>query len=300
VVEGLLESVPELDLEPIRARGVSSTETRAPIARIAHFVFGLRAEPEPFHLVHELAIRSCLQVVQPDAVHLHCHHRPSGPHWERIASDVQTHRVEPVRAVSERQYDDPLVARYSYAHHADVVRLDVLAEHGGLYADLDTLFLVPVPDRLWHDQFVIGREGDVVDPRGGAPRPALSNAVLMATRDSRFLATWRSEITGALDGSWANHSCFLAHDLAARLAADVHVEPQRTFHAFDTTPAGIALLLEHPPPDLDGMVALHLAAHLWWDEDRVDFTTFHAGQITEDWIRTSPSTYAVAARRFLP
>lgn len=45
---------------------------------------------------------------------------------------------------------------------------------------------------------------------------------------------------------------------------------------------------------------MHLAAHLWWEEDRVDFSTFHADRITADWIRTSNATSAVAARRFLP
>jgi hypothetical protein len=70
----------------------------------------------------------------------------------------------------------------------------------------------------------------------------------------------------------------------------VHVEPKRTFHAFAPTPAGIALLLEHPPPDLEGVVGLHLAGHLWWEEERHDFSRVHAAMIDEEWIRTSPST----------
>ena len=45
----------------------------------------LRLEPEPFHLVHFLAIASCLELVQPEAVHLHCAHPPTGPWWDRIA-----------------------------------------------------------------------------------------------------------------------------------------------------------------------------------------------------------------------
>ena len=107
------------------------------------------------------------------------------------------------------------------------------------------------------------------------------------------------EITDAFDGSWAAHSCFLAHDLASRRPGDVHVEPQRTFHPFALSPAGIAGMLERPPRDLDGVVSLHLGAHLWWDHGRIDMSAVHAGMIDEEWIRTSPSTYATAARRFL-
>jgi len=270
------------------------------IPRIAHFVFGLRPEPEPMHLVHYLAIASCLEVVQPSEVHLHCHHPPGGPYWELLEPRVKVHHVEPVRTVSEFAYTDPVIAYYSYAHHADFVRLDVLAEQGGLYADIDTLFVAPVPDQLWHEPFVIGREADVADPVTLAPRPALSNALLMSAPRARFVETWREEIGVALDGTWAAHSCFLAHDLALRFPGDVHVEPQRTFHAFAPDVSGLSRLLEGNERDLAGIVSLHLAAHLWWDPNRRDFSRVHAGMITEEWIRGAPVTYAVAARRFLP
>lgn len=285
---------------PVVRESPVRTVAGQPIPRIVHFVFGLRNEPEPFHLVHYLAIRSCIEKVRPDEVQLHCHHLPFGPWWDRVEADVRLRGTGPVPTVSEMAYTDPLVARYSYAHHADFVRLDVLAEHGGLYADLDTVFVAPVPDRLWRQQFVIGREGDVVDPSTGASRPALSNALMMSAPRSRFVEAWRAEIGGAFDGTWASHSCFLAHELAERMANEVHVEPQRTFHAFDSTPAGLSRLLEGNEMDLDGIVSIHLAAHLWWDDDRRDFSRVHAGMISEEWVRRAPVTYAITARQFLP
>jgi glycosyltransferase involved in cell wall biosynthesis len=276
VVATLAEVVPELDLKlPER-----SPARRARIPRIAHFAFGLKLAPEPLHLVHYLAIRSCMEMVHPDEMHLHCRHVPSGPYWDLIAPHLAVHHVERVDAVKTQPYPDPNVRRFDYAHHADFVRLDVLAEHGGLYADLDTLFVAPIPEHLWDEEFVIGREADVIEQGFQVPRPALSNAVMMSAPGSRFVEQWRAEIGGALDA--------------------VHVEPQQTFHAFEPTVAGVALLLEHPPPRLDGVIALHLAAHLWWDDERIDFSTVHAEMIDEDWIRTSPATYAVQARRFLP
>jgi hypothetical protein len=270
------------------------------IPRIAHFVFGLAPSEEPFHLVHYLAIASCLGLVQPDEVHVHCHELPYGFYWDLIRPRVTLHRVEPVPEVTDFAYPDPGVARYSYAHHADFVRLDVLAEYGGLYADIDTLFVAPIPDELWQAPAVIGREADVLDPATGRDRESVSNALLLAAPGSTFVKTWRAEMPGALDGSWSAHSCFLAHDLTARIPDAVHVESQRTFHAFAPSPAGLRRLLVERDDDLDGVCSVHLNAHLWWDEQRRDFSDVYARQIDERWVRNSDATYAVLARPHLP
>ena len=114
------------------------------------------------------------------------------------------------------------------------------------------------------------------------------------------MARWREQIEDALDGSWSAHSCFLADDLARAHPDDVRVEPERTFHAFPPTPDGLRRLLVDRETDLDGIVSIHLAAHLWWEETRRDFSPVHAQQIDEAWIRAGGSTYALAAQRFLP
>jgi len=54
--------------------------TRNP--RIVLFVFGLRPQDEPFHLVHYLAVASCRAVLQPDDIRFHCHELPYGPYWD--------------------------------------------------------------------------------------------------------------------------------------------------------------------------------------------------------------------------
>ncbi len=277
-----------------------ATVTSAPIPRIAHFVFGLREQDEPFHLVHYLAIASCAAVVEPAEIHLHCHHLPYGFYWDLVRPMVTLHRIERPD-LAAHQYDDAVVARYSYAHEADVVRLDVLAEHGGLYADIDTVFVNAPPSGLWDEDCVIGREKDVVDPRTGIERSSLSNAVVMARPGASYVRAWRERIEEAFDGSWSAHSCLLADDLAHEDPSLVRVEPERTFHHFPPTPGGLRRLLVDCEEPLDGVVSLHLAAHLWWEERRVDFVPeVHARVIDEAWIREESSTYAVAASSFLP
>ncbi len=211
---------------------------------------------------------------------------------------MQLHRVEPVRQISDFAYAEP-IGRYAYAHHADFVRLDVLARWGGLYADIDTLFLRPPPAELWQAPAVIGREADVEDGQG-RERRALSNALLMSAPGGEFVRAWRERIGAAFDGSWSEHSCLLAHELALELPEHVRVEPQRAFHAFEPTPAGLRRLLVERPSNVEGVLSVHLMAHLWWRRGRRDFIDLHGGAITEHWIRAVDTTYGVAARAFLP
>lgn len=270
------------------------------IPRIAHFVYGFRPQRQPFHLVHYLAIASCRERLRPDEVFVHCHELPYGFYWDLIRPHVTLRRVQPVATVTDHEYDEPLVAHNSYAHQADFVRLDVLAELGGVYADVDTLFVGEMPDGMWGGRCVIGREHDVLDPRTGRSRSSISNALIMAPPGAAYVERWRARIAAEFDGSWSAHSCFLADDLAREHPGEVRVEPPRTFHDFASTPEGLRRLLEEDESDLEGVVSIHLAAHLWWDEERRDFSAVHGRMIDEAWVRSARCTYASQARAFLP
>ena len=54
------------------------------IPRIAHFVFGLQKQRDPFHFLHYVSIESCRRVLAPEAIYFHHKHLPWGPWWERI------------------------------------------------------------------------------------------------------------------------------------------------------------------------------------------------------------------------
>ena len=46
------------------------------IPNIFHFVFGLKEQTEPFHLMYYLCLASCIEVNTPDKVCFHYHHEP--------------------------------------------------------------------------------------------------------------------------------------------------------------------------------------------------------------------------------
>src|SRR5690606_26108395 len=119
-----------------------------------HFVFGLRDEPEPFHLVFYLCLASCRRWHPTADILFHCHHVPFGRYWD-LARDLGLTLVpvEPAPFVASFRYPDRTLDKYRYAHHSDVIRLDALIAHGGVYADIDTLFLTPIPDDLRRHPF---------------------------------------------------------------------------------------------------------------------------------------------------
>jgi hypothetical protein len=271
------------------------------VPNIVHFVFGLAPQTEPFRLVHYLAIESCRRVLRPERIYLHHDELPYGAYWDMIRPHLTLRRVAPAPEVDRARYDHGLVPeRYRYAHHADFVRLDALIAHGGIYADIDTMFVRPYPPELYEQPFVIGSEGLARDELDGRSRPSFCNALLFAEPGSSFARTWRAEMGGALNGTWSNHSGFLPYRLSRRMPAEVHVEPRTSFFAFPPDPDGLAALFTEDVAIPEGCYSIHLWEHLWHDRDRRDFTDFHGGLLTPEHLATADSTYARLARPLLP
>lgn len=275
------------------------------IPRIFHFVFGLRSQNEPFHLLHYLCLESCRQVNQPEAIHFHYLNEPWGYWWDRIRPHLVLHHVDPEPFVRDTtRYANTPEGRIirqrnlDYAHESDFIRMKVLQTWGGGYADMDTLFLQPMPDEFYREQFVIGAEQDEVEEHDPMKR-SLCNALMLAQPESAYLARWLENMYRVFDGTWSRHSCQEATRVRQQIPDAVRVLPKRCFHRHGADPVGVYTLFEGLDEDFSGMYSMHLWAHLWWDEWRTDFTTVHGGMIDEDYVRYAETTYAVAARRFL-
>lgn len=284
--------------QAITASGAPRMSARIP--NQFHFVFGLKPQIEPFHLVFYLAIESCRRVNRPTEIFLYYEHEPWGAYWEMTKPLVTLVRVKPPEFMTEYRYRDRRVAKYRYAHYADVVRLEQLLARGGVYADIDTLFIRPLPAELFEKSFVIGRELDVPNPRTGKLECSLCNAFLMAERDAPFGRAWLDDIEPTFDGNWSTHACTLPHQIAERHPDWVHIEPPPSFYKYMWTRDDLHALLEEKHTDLSGAYSLHLWNHLWWEKDRRDYSDFHAGLLTEHYIAEVDTTLTLAARPFLP
>lgn len=271
------------------------------IPRIFHFVFGLRPQTEPFHLMHYLCIASCLGVNKPDAVMFHYQHMPWGPWWDLIAPFLQLRKIEPDKFISSFSYNDPKIRQYRYAHLSDISRLEILIQYGGIYADIDTLFIHELPDRLFGHEFVMGHEK--VDWKAAAARAAggsLCNAFMMGAPDADFTKLLLARTYESFDGTWSAHSTFLPYQLSREHPEWIHVEPESSFFYYDWTKEGIRGIFEKPLPRLQEVYSIHLWSHMWWERQRIDTSRFHAGRLTPEYVRFSQSAYASLARPFLP
>lgn len=271
------------------------------IPRIFHFVFGLRPQTEPFHLAHYLCLASCFAVNRPERICFHYEHQPYGPWWERIKDKLELHKIEPDAFIAGFQYADEQVARYRYAHLSDITRLQILLQHGGVYADIDTIFIRPLPQELFAQSCVMGRER--VDWSAEAARQAggsLCNAFIMAEPGAPFIQAWLEQIRERFDGSWSAHSTFLPFRLSQELPHVIRVEPETSFFALDWSKRGVRQLFTQTAALPETAYSLHLWSHLWWERDRVSHTYFHAGCLTPGYVAHAAATYSRLARPYLP
>jgi hypothetical protein len=266
------------------------------------FIFGLQKQKEPFHLCHFLCIESCYQVNRPERILFYYHYEPFGPYWNLAKKRVQLVRAELNPYVSKFRYGfkNRGCRKYRYAHQSDFLRLEILLEQGGVYADIDTIFVQRMPSELFRKPCVLGREDDVICQETRRLRPSLCNALIMSPPGGEFVRMWADKMREAFDGSWSHHSTFLPQELSEKHPDLIHVEPSRSFYRHMWTPRGLHTLLQGLDDDFSGVYSLHLWSHLWWSKKRTDFSPFHGGLLTEAHIRNTDTTYSLIARKFLP
>ncbi len=268
------------------------------IPNIFHFVFGLRQQDEPFHLLFYLCLESCRQINKPSAIYFHYQHEPWGPWWDLIRPHLVLMPVQPESFVSEYEYKrDPKLARYRYAHMADFVRLQVLLQHGGIYADMDSLFLRPLPSEWLASKCIMGHEKA---PPAAGDSGSLCNAWIAAEPGAEFCSLWLEQMQAAFDGSWSNHSTLLPYRLARQYPELINVQPEAAFFALDWTPKGVNDLFLRAVKLPRESYSLHLWNHLWADAAQLNFSHFHQALLTPDYVRHANATYAKHARAFLP
>lgn len=271
------------------------------VPRVFHFVFGLKEQREPFHLAYFLCLQSCLVVNRPAVVKVHYRHEPWGPLWDRIKPHISLSHLDEPLPLSEYAYvEGNVTAEYRYAHSSDFLRVEILWREGGVYADMDTLFVRPYPEEMYQHPFVMGHE--TVDPfvRHADIGGSLCNALFLSQAGSDFAKLWQEKMAGAFDGTWSRHSTFLPFEISQAHPDLIHVEPTTSFFHLDWTRDGVLDLFERSVVLPETAYSLHLWAHLWWDESRTDVIRFHAGRLTPEYVAHARTTYALHAKPFLP
>ncbi len=184
-----------------------------------HFVYGFK-QSEQFPLYALVAIETAKRNHPHSPIFFFYLHEPYGEYWTGIKAQLHL-----VQLPSFNYYGLAQVTHY--AHRADVVRLLVLRELGGIYFDIDTICIKPLCPLLEAD-FLMGVQASIVGSHGG-----LCNATMASRPNSRFVRRWLSCYSAfkskGRDDLWDFHSVKLPWLLAARHPEDIKVLPHTAF-----------------------------------------------------------------------
>lgn len=176
------------------------------IPKIIHFVYGLEENfgGKEFGFAHWAAIRSAMKFNPDYKIYYWYKHLPDNYYFKDLAPHLELIATEPPDEI----YGNALM---HVAHKADIVRLNALINHGGIYLDIDTITVKNFDDLL-SNKCVMGYES-VEGNRHG-----ICNAVIFAEKNSDFLNKWLYEYkyfrSKGRDEYWAEHAVLVPLSIA--------------------------------------------------------------------------------------
>ena len=251
------------------------------IPNVIHFIY---VGGRPFSFVHFLAVYTAWRVNRPRRIYFHHTEEPIGPWWEKARPFLELNRVPPVREIDGNPVKYP-------AHMADVIRLEMLQRHGGIYLDLDVVCLRPFDPLLQHD-FVMGME----------PGTGLCNAVILSRPNAAFLAAWRQQYRSFDARRWNHHSVILPWQMAQSMPEHIHVADKYAFfYPTHNDPVHRYLWGERPSPGALASRMLKNAARLITERlsgrrdavRRAYYQTFHGLRGPEWHFRRASRSYCL-------
>lgn len=278
------------------------------IPNIFHFIFSLDADfgGIPFGLAHYLAVKSAHCVNNPDTIFFHYTYEPQGYWWEKAKPLLTLNRIDPPTEIHGNTLYHP-------AHKADVVRLRMLQETGGIYLDIDTICIKPLHE-FYTAQFAIGLQLAPPVYYGHGPlqklmksislkslKPfrqtcvhGLCNAVLLSEKNSPFTGLWLDSYktfrSKGHDEYWDEHSVKVPLELSKKHPELLTRLGPYNFHFPLWDDEGLSLLFEKNITFENAYVH-----HLWerksWDK--------HLSKLTVETILHQDCTYNRIARKYL-
>ena len=175
----------------------------AEIPKIIHLLYFGETE---FYNFHHRCVHSMLQYMPDYEIRIYNAKEPVGnKYWDDVKK--QSPRLTIHKIAPPTHYDGFELKHFQYK--ADVVRLELLYEHGGVYLDLDMLIT-----RTFHKVFASGHSFYISEERSTTISPpgstgaggSLINAFLAAKPKNEFIRLWLNEFKSGLRlGIWATH-----------------------------------------------------------------------------------------------
>jgi hypothetical protein len=183
------------------------------IPNIIHFIYGLKSDfgGKEFSLIHFLAVVTAAKVNRPEKLYFHYAYEPTGAWWERAKPYLTMNKVVPPAEIFGRPLEH-------FAHQADVLRLEVLMQYGGIYLDMDVVCVNSFAP-LMHKNCVMGIQ----------PGKGLCNAVILARPGSQFIRLWYEKYRDFDGRHWSHHSVALPMQLARQHPTLIDIQDEYSF-----------------------------------------------------------------------
>jgi len=170
----------------------------AEIPKIIHLLYFGETE---FYNFHYRCIHSMIQYMPDYEIRIYNAREPTDEnvYWQ----DIKAHPRVRIHKMDAPQFYDGFELKH-FQYKADVARLELLYEHGGVYLDIDMLIIRPFHDVFASGHsFYISEEREGANGRGSGP---LINAFLAAKPKNEFIKLWLNEFKSGLRlGIWAHH-----------------------------------------------------------------------------------------------
>ena len=271
------------------------------IPRVVHFTWGLKGDGA-FTFALYLAIRAAQTSIKPSAIKIHYTHLDRENRWfKALESNLTLIYHDPADYLDAAGFGaGGNRKQWHVAHVADVLRLEILRDEGGIYLDADAYALQSF------DAILRGAR-DVVMAHEGGNRYGMANAVIVAKKGAPFIERWLKEYVNFDEQDWNWHSVVLPKRLADQNPEEICALSPMAFFWPLWTDSHIeymhALLNKEEAREVEARLgkfggALHqeqLVYHAWSHNSFERFVE----RLTPDVIRRENTRFNILMRRFL-
>ena len=220
------------------------------IPKIIHFIYFGYTD---FKFVHYFAIKTAYDNNPSYKINLYNYKLPKNNIWFDLTLQyVNIIHTEPPESIYGNKLN-------TYAHRADIVRLEKLIEYGGFYLDIDVWTLKSFDSLLnIEETCIMGYQAEQSQFKG------LCNAVVGAKPQSAFLKIWLENYKSFKSDEWDKHSVYLPLELSKDHPSLIHIKSQEVFFPvswFDFND----LFKKNKKVNLDNSYTIHL-----WESHTMD------------------------------
>ena len=219
------------------------------IPNVVHMMWFTGPKSREFSFINLLAVKAAKLVQQPDDLRFYYNvDHPENPYWQEAKQYARFIKYDPRYRWKKEQIEHP-------QYQADLARLEILLDYGGIYLDTDALLLKSLMP-LMNNSCVLGTESD---------NDTVANAVMLAEPHNPFLQKWLDALPPGLKSEvWAHHAVVLPAELLREDPMDVVRMPKEAFMPFGWQDKFIL------GPDGEEKLNDSYAVHMWdtiWHED---------------------------------